>query len=629
MLLPLARERPLAVRAEALAGGGALVARPVPVDGDDRLDAELVGPLVAVDAEVPVDGAPEAPARRRELGAAVPLGVLRIDLADAHLLDPRARLAGDFDHVGRARRRLGRRRRRRERGGEHRRGKEPKHRPPIFAGRGRRGPVSGGAPLYDIVDKVSESLVGSFVDTRYELRRLIARGGMGLVFEAHHKYTRRTVALKVLHEELRSHDEAHQRLLREAHALATVRHPGFVEVLDAGICDTFGPYVVLEMLEGRTLEGILAARGRLSIDDTVLIGRQVCEAVAYANARGVIHRDIKPSNIFVARTELGREIIKIIDLGVAAVAGTQLSAQDRKLTTAHAVIGTPEYMAPEQLYGHEIDARTDVWGIGMTLFECVTGELPYAGSYPEVLVRVTNATEPPQVRARRPDVPAAVAFAIETALEKEASGRFRSAAELGRALVAASGVLPASSSLLALPFEQSQVSAAARDDEEPERAIKLVRKKPRAGPADRATPLDDDAMVRAGAAAPAEHAPHAGPRQRGYRDQAKAVRARAVCDPRAGHGSDRKRDRGAHGGDQRRGDAPHRAGVAGGRRPGHAAVREPRGRRARGGRRERALGERGEGTDGDRRGVHQRAARAAEHRGEVHRDDAASRGVTL
>ncbi|HEY4013467.1 MAG TPA: serine/threonine-protein kinase [Polyangiaceae bacterium] len=337
---------------------------------------------------------------------------------------------------------------------------------------------------------MSESLVGSVVDTRYELRRLIARGGMGLVFEAHHKFTRRTVALKVLHDELRAHDEAHQRLLREALALTTVRHPGFVEVLDAGICNLFGPYVVLEMLEGRTLEGILAAKGRLSVHDAVQVGRQVCEAVAYANARGVIHRDIKPSNVFVARAEGGPETIKIIDLGVAAVAGAKLSAQDRKLTTAHAVIGTPEYMAPEQLYGQEIDARTDVWGIGMTLFECVTGELPYAGSYPEVLVRVTNATEPPKVREKRPDVAPAVAFAIETALDKEPSGRFRSAAELGRALLASSGLAAAPSTLLALPLEQGVKGALGHEDE-PERAIKLVRKKVRSGPGDGRSIGDD------------------------------------------------------------------------------------------------------------------------------------------
>jgi serine/threonine-protein kinase len=321
---------------------------------------------------------------------------------------------------------------------------------------------------------VSEALVGSTVDTRYELRRLIARGGMGLVFEAHHRFTRRAVALKLLPEELRGKKEVRGRLLREAHALTAVRHPGFVEVLDAGVCGENGPYVVLEMLDGRTLDGILAARRRLSIEDTVQIGRQICDAVGHANARGVVHRDVKPSNVFVARNEIGEEYAKLIDLGVAAVAEEQLEQHDRKLTQAHEVIGTPEYMAPEQLWGRPIDARTDVYAIGMSLFECLTGEVPYAGSYPEVLVQVSNAADPPSVREKRPDVPPALALVIETALEKEVSARFQTAGELGRALVAASGLAPGRSTLLA-PVAYADESPAS--DDEPERAIKLVRRK--------------------------------------------------------------------------------------------------------------------------------------------------------
>jgi serine/threonine protein kinase len=232
----------------------------------------------------------------------------------------------------------------------------------------------------------------------------------------------------------------------------------------------------MEMLDGRTLDGILAARRRLSIHDTVQIGRQVCDAVAHANARGVVHRDIKPSNLFIARNEVGEETVKIIDLGVAAVAEEQLEHRDHKLTQAREVLGTPEYMAPEQLWGREIDARTDVYAIGMSLFECLTGEVPYSGTYPEVLVQVSTATAPPDVRARRPDVPPALGVVLETALEKEASARFQSASELGRALVAASGLAPGRSSLL------SPGAAEPPEDDEPERAIRLVKKKaPRAG----------------------------------------------------------------------------------------------------------------------------------------------------
>src|SRR5580704_1009746 len=236
---------------------------------------------------------------------------------------------------------------------------------------------------------------------------------MGLVFESRHKFTRRVVALKLLPEELRDKDEARGRLLREAHALTAVRHPGFVEALDAGVCLRFGPYLVLEMLDGRTLDGILAARRRLSIEDVVQIGRQVCDAVAHANSRGVVHRDLKPSNFFIARNEIGEETVKLIDLGVAAVAEEQLQQLDRKLTHAHEVLGTPEYMAPEQLWGREIDARTDVYAIGMSLYECLTGEVPYLGTYPEVLVQVSNAVGPPSVRKKRPDITPALGLVLE------------------------------------------------------------------------------------------------------------------------------------------------------------------------------------------------------------------------
>jgi serine/threonine-protein kinase len=320
---------------------------------------------------------------------------------------------------------------------------------------------------------VGDPAVGDIVDTRYELRRLIARGGMGLVFEAHHRFTRRAVALKLLPDDSRALKEHRGRLLREAHALTTVHHPCFVEALDAGVCRDFGPYVVLEMLEGRTLDGILASRRRLSVADTVHLGRQVCDAIAFAHSKGVVHRDLKPSNVFVARNEIGEETIKLIDLGVAAVAEESLGETDRKLTIAHEVLGTPEYMAPEQLFGKPIDARTDVYAIGMTLFECLTGQVPYTGTYPEVVVQVSNAREPPSVRALRADVSPVLATVIEGALEKDADARYASASELGRALVAASGMPEGRSSLLSA----STADSINPEDDEPERPISLVKKK--------------------------------------------------------------------------------------------------------------------------------------------------------
>jgi serine/threonine protein kinase len=204
----------------------------------------------------------------------------------------------------------------------------------------------------------------------------------------------------------------------------------------------------------------------------------VCDAVAYAHGRGVVHRDVKPSNLFVARTDLGEETVKLIDLGVASIGEYDVAPDGAKLTHAREVLGTPEYMAPEQLWGQGVDARTDVYAIGMSLFECLTGEVPYAGAYPDVLVQVSNATAPPSVRDRRPDVAAELAQVIETALEKDANHRFQSAAELGRALVSASGLAPKPSRLLSASAGED---GAPLDDGEEEDPLRLVRKKVRIG----------------------------------------------------------------------------------------------------------------------------------------------------
>ncbi len=447
---------------------------------------------------------------------------------------------------------------------------------------------------------MTEALVGETVDTRYELRRLIAHGGMGLVFEAAHRFTRRIVALKLLPDDLRAQKEARGRLLREAHALTAVRHPGFVEVLDAGVCAANGPYVVLEMLEGRTLDGILAARRRLSIADAVQIGRQVCDALAHAHARGVVHRDLKPSNIFVARNEIGDETVKLIDLGVAAVAQEQLADRDRKLTAAHEVLGTPEYMAPEQLWGRAIDARTDVYALGMTLYECLTGEVPYTGSYPDVLVQVSNASAPPSVRDRRGDVPPALAVVIENALEKDAAARFQSVMELSRALVAASGLPAAASALLSVSDDEGPDSER-EDHTEPENQAREEEEGPREGCHARRPP------ERAGVGAGVRAEPEA------------PVRASTLCHAGVARAARRRLGGGPQRGDQRGRDAGRLAHALHPRRSARRALRES----AHGGndrhRRERALDARRSRQERRRPRVRDRTAGPPARRGRLHR----------
>ena len=278
--------------------------------------------------------------------------------------------------------------------------------------------------------------IGTTVDRRYLLKREIARGGAGAVFEAEHVYTKRSVALKLLLPEQRAAAEPRARLLREALALTAARHPGVVAALDAGETEDGTPYLVLELLEGRSLEGILAVRRRIGAAEAAWVGAAVCEALAAAHRRGIIHRDIKPSNVFVARDDQGREVVKVFDFGVARV-----PSEKKKLTQDGALLGTPEYMAPEQLLAREIDGRTDLYAVGVTLYECLAGVVPFEGNFGEVLLK--SSTEPvPSLRQKVPDLSPEFAAVVERALAREPDARFSDALAFAQALRKAAPTLP-------------------------------------------------------------------------------------------------------------------------------------------------------------------------------------------
>lgn len=270
--------------------------------------------------------------------------------------------------------------------------------------------------------------IGATVDRRYLLKREIARGGAGAVFEAEHLFTKRSVALKLLLPEQRLAPEPRARLLREALALTAARHPGVVAALDAGETEDGTPYLVLELLEGRSLEGILAVRRKIAAAEVAWVGAAICDALGAAHQRGIIHRDIKPSNVFVARDEQGREVVKVFDFGVARV-----PSENKKLTQDGALLGTPEYMAPEQLLAREIDARTDLYAVGVSLYECLTGVVPFEGNFGEVLLKVSTQPLPP-IKQKAPDVPAELASVIERVLAREAADRFPDAQTFAQAL---------------------------------------------------------------------------------------------------------------------------------------------------------------------------------------------------
>jgi serine/threonine protein kinase len=278
---------------------------------------------------------------------------------------------------------------------------------------------------------------GDVLDGRYELRSDLGRGATGIVFEARHQFTGRTVALKIVAPAADRAQlwETRGRLVREARALAAVHHPGIVEVLDGGVLADGTPYFVMEKLEGRTLEGLLAARRKIAIEDTAAIGLQICDALGTAHKAGVVHRDLKPSNIFVVRERDGVERVKLVDFGTAQVASPEAY---EKLTGSGAILGTPAYMAPEQLLAEaDVDSLADLYALGVTLVECVTGRVPYEGSYQKVLLQVCSETPPPPLRQIFPDLDPALAPVLQRAVAKKRADRFPSALEFARALHAA------------------------------------------------------------------------------------------------------------------------------------------------------------------------------------------------
>src|SRR5262245_12372594 len=272
---------------------------------------------------------------------------------------------------------------------------------------------------------------GTLIDRRYMIRRFVASGGVAHVYAATHKITGKDVALKMPRPDRERDPMVHERLLREGQALAHARHPGVVDLVDAGE-HANAPYLALELMEGRTLGGLLAARGKLGWEEVAYVGLKVADIVGHCHEHGVIHRDIKPDNIFALPS--GTWNVKLFDFGIARLVGSGAEGATAKLTREGSILGTPEYMAPEALQMEgEQDHRVDVYSLGVMLFELLTGGVPFEGRYAEVLVQVS--TKPlPEIRAIRPDAPPALASLVARCLAKDPAARFQKMAEVAREL---------------------------------------------------------------------------------------------------------------------------------------------------------------------------------------------------
>jgi formylglycine-generating enzyme required for sulfatase activity/predicted Ser/Thr protein kinase len=276
-----------------------------------------------------------------------------------------------------------------------------------------------------------ESLVGKVVGS-FEILREVGRGGMGIVYKAHEQSLQRVVALKVLPQHLAQDPAFVHRFMREARAAAQLNHPNIVTIHavgeDAGLY-----YIAMEYVKGQSLKELICRQGRLKTDHALHIARHIADALAEAHAHGVIHRDIKPQNIMLDR--VGR--VKVMDFGLAKVVKATTD-----LTQTGSVMGTPIYMSPEQIQGREVEGRTDIYSLGVVLYEMLTGAVPFEADTPLALMYQIVQQPLGDPRKRNPAVPAEVVELIDRMTAKSPEHRFRSSAELSAALSTCLKVAP-------------------------------------------------------------------------------------------------------------------------------------------------------------------------------------------
>jgi serine/threonine-protein kinase len=275
---------------------------------------------------------------------------------------------------------------------------------------------------------------GEIVAGKFQILRVLGQGGMGVVYEANHVDLDRRVALKVMVRSADTHDDAVARFQREARASARLNSPHVAKVLDVGSLEQGAPYLVMELLDGIDLRALIGQQGKVPLADAVDYLLEACEALAEAHCNGIVHRDLKPANLFLATDAYGGKVVKLLDFGVSKILfGT--SNADPQLTDTRSMMGSPAYMSPEQMRSaRDVDHRTDIWSLGVVLFEMVTGATPWSSdSLGELLAQIAN--EPtPNVRKRLPSAPPELQAVIDRCLQKQRGARYQSVADLALAL---------------------------------------------------------------------------------------------------------------------------------------------------------------------------------------------------
>jgi len=281
--------------------------------------------------------------------------------------------------------------------------------------------------MNDLLDRV--------IDGKYRLVRLIGEGGMGAVYEAQHIRLQRKFAIKTMHPDKGSPHSSMERFHREALAASAIGHPNIVEVFDVGVEEQDGlAFIVMELLKGVSLAAMLRIEGKLAVARAITIALQVLSALNAAHRKGIVHRDLKPDNVFISVDPLMREVVKVLDFGVAKF--QRVPTKDMELTQSGVVFGSPYYLAPEQARGRkDIDARIDIWAVGVLLYCMLTGHRPFEGKgYNEILGKILM-DEPSPIAEANPDAPAELEAIVAKAMCKDRDDRFSSAIEMLDALM--------------------------------------------------------------------------------------------------------------------------------------------------------------------------------------------------
>lgn len=274
--------------------------------------------------------------------------------------------------------------------------------------------------------------IGQVLAGKYRIDRVLGVGGMGIVVAATHLQLDQVVALKFIRREALVNSEVVSRFEREARAAVRLRSEHVARIIDVGRLESGSPYIVMEYLAGADLAELLQQNGAFTLATACDFVIQACDAIAEAHSLGIVHRDLKPGNLFLANTSHGQQIIKVLDFGISK---SQVAGSEPSMTRTQAVMGSPGYMSPEQMRSTKnVDGRSDVWALGVILYELVAGRAPFdADTFTALCVKIAMDPHPP-LPANPMKLPAGLELVVNRALEKDPARRFQSAIELAQAL---------------------------------------------------------------------------------------------------------------------------------------------------------------------------------------------------